>query len=132
MDCSTVERFMLEFVEGTLPERVAVQIKSHVEACGTCMSKLEDQSSRTHVLESLGRVKGPDQWEDISRSMRKAWPRFLFKRYGFQAVVFIIAAVIAIIVCAYAIPALREKPAEGPSPPTGETESILSPQSEAP
>lgn len=88
MDCATARTLMLEFVEGTLPVKTAVGLKEHVEACPACMKELEKQSSRTRVLQSLGRVNAPDQWDEIARSIRRTSGKTLAWRYAVTAAIF--------------------------------------------
>ena len=112
MDCSTVRDMMLEFVEGTLPPKVAEGVKEHIESCPACMEALEKQSSRTRALQSLSRVKAPDQWDEISRTIkhRHAWRPAA--RYGLLAAILALALVAVVVALAYILPAMR-----GPSAP---------------
>ncbi len=93
MDCSTSRELMLEFVEGTLPPKVAAGVAEHIKSCPKCRQELEAQSSRTRVLQSLGRVEAPDQWDEISRSIGTARPANLLSRKSFW-----VGVVIGIIV----------------------------------
>lgn len=103
MDCATVRSLMLEFVEGTLSPEVAAEVKAHIEGCPACMAELEKQSSRTRVLQSLGRVKAPDQWEEISATITRTgnsnW--YWVKRYGIPAAIFGATAAIVAITLIY-------------------------------
>ena len=90
---------MLEFVEGTLPPTLNAAVARHIEGCPSCMKELEGQSSRTHALRRLGRVSAPDQWPEISRSIRRAGWRYFLRRYGLPAAIF--GATAAIVMTAF-------------------------------
>lgn len=107
MDCSTAQGLMLEFVEGALPDRVADGLREHIKSCPACMKELEKQSSRTRALQSLERVHAPDQWGEISRSIRRTGPWYYVLKYGVAALIFGLAAVAAIILASYLIPKMR-------------------------
>ncbi len=96
MDCSTSQGLMLEFVEGTLPSTLTAAMKRHIEQCPACMQELETQSSRTRALKKLGRVSAPDQWTEISRSIRRAGWAYYLTRYGLPAAAFGVAAAAAV------------------------------------
>jgi len=125
MDCSTCREMMLEFVEGTLPAKVAAGVAEHVKSCPSCMKELEKQSSRTRVLQSLGRVQAPDQWEEISRSIRRTGPWYFVTKYGIVAVIAGIVAAVAIVAAIAFLPALRHASPSGsssnPSPAPAES-----------
>jgi len=86
---------MLEFVEGTLPATLSAAVAEHIRECPSCMLELEAQSSRTRALQKLGRVSAPDQWQEISRSIRRAGFWYHLRRYGLPAAVFGVAAAVA-------------------------------------
>jgi hypothetical protein len=113
MDCSTCREMMLEFVEGTLPAKVAAGVAAHVKSCPSCMKELERQSSRTRVLQSLGRVKAPDQWDEISRSIRRTGPWYFVAKYGVVAAVAGLVAAIVVIAAIAFLPALRHRLSAG-------------------
>jgi anti-sigma factor RsiW len=89
---------MLEFVEGTLPRNLKAAVAEHIGRCPACMAELEAHSSRTRALQKLGRVKAPDQWREISRSIRKAGWLYFLRRYGVPAAAFGASAAIGLVV----------------------------------
>ena len=116
MDCSTAQGLMLEFVEGALPDKVADGLREHIRSCPECMKALEQQSSRTRALQSLERVQAPDQWSEISRSIRRTGPWYYVTKYAVAALIFGLAAVAAIVIASYLIPRLRgDATAGGPN-----------------
>jgi len=104
MDCEKARELMLEFVEGTLSPRQAEEVKAHVESCPECMRELEDQSSRTRALQALGRVRAPDQWEEISRAIDEpgarvrpgGWKGWIRRWWPALVVLAIVAAAVVI------------------------------------
>jgi anti-sigma factor RsiW len=102
---------MLEFVEGTLPVKTAVGVKEHVEACPECMKELEKQSSRTSVLQSLGRVNAPDQWDEIAQSIQRTKAPSRTRRYGLMTAILAALAAALVLAGAYLLGEMRERAA---------------------
>jgi hypothetical protein len=92
---------MLEFVEGTLPANLSAAMARHIRECPSCMQELESQSSRTRALQKIGRVQAPDQWREISTSIRRAGWAYFVRRYGVPAVGFGITAAGALAAAAW-------------------------------
>lgn len=97
MDCSTSRGLMLEFVEGSLPTNLNAAVAQHIRECPSCLAELEVQSSRTRALQKLGRVQAPDQWSEISSSIRRVGWHFFIRRYGLAAAVLGCAAAAAFV-----------------------------------
>lgn len=88
---------MLEFVEGTLAPTLSSAVARHIRQCPACMQELESHSSRTRALQKLGRVSAPDQWPEISRSIRRAGWMYFVRRYGLPAGIFGASAALVIV-----------------------------------
>jgi hypothetical protein len=85
---------MLEFVEGTLSPALSTAVRRHIDSCASCYKELEAHSSRTRALKKLGRVDAPDQWKEISWSIRRAGWVYFVRRFGIPVAIF--GAVLAV------------------------------------
>lgn len=88
---------MLEFVEGTLSPALSSAVARHIKECPSCMHELEGHSSRTRALQKLGRVKAPDQWPEIRRSIRRAGWVYFARKYALPAAVFGASAALVLV-----------------------------------
>ena len=93
MNCPEAQQLLLEFVEGTLEEGVADEVRQHIEACAECMKRLEEQSSRTRRLVALGRIPAPDQLDEITSAIERVEHPKLFGVIPLRALLIALAVI---------------------------------------
>lgn len=62
--CEEVNRFLAEFVEGTLPADIQAKFAKHVDGCKCCGSYLDDYKTTIKLAKSCQDVAIPDKLAD--------------------------------------------------------------------
>lgn len=70
--CEDVNRFLCEYMEGTLPEKTRAKFQAHLSNCSACISYFEQYKATVEMVNEQKAISVPDQLVERTLDFLKA------------------------------------------------------------